>query len=97
MSLFEEVKNYLDITWDMTDEEVQKLQGIITRGKVTLAEKIGCCDFEQESQEKALLMNYVMYDRSGALSDFWQNYRGELLSLRLRNKVKEYAEKEQDI
>lgn len=92
MSLFEEVKNYLDITWDMTDAEKQKLEGMIKRGKTALIGKIGTCDFESDTQEKALLFAYVMYDRSGALSDFWMHYKGEILSLRMRNKVREYGE-----
>lgn len=97
MELLEEVKNYLDITWNLTDEEEQKLTGMIERGKRTLEDKIGTCDFDNDTQEKSLLLNYVLYDRSGALADFWQNYKGELLSLRLGNKVKQHAEKEQAV
>lgn len=97
MKLLEEVKNYLDITWNLTDEEEQKLIGIIERGKRTLEDKIGACDFDNDTQEKSLLLNYVLYDRSGALADFWQNYKGEILSLRVGRKVREYAEKEQTV
>ena len=39
--LIEDVKNYLDITWDMDASETQKLTGIITRGKAALEGKIG--------------------------------------------------------
>ncbi len=94
MALLDEVKNYLDITWETTEEERQKLQGMIDRGKAALKGKIGECNFEEETPEKALLLSYVMYDRSGALSDFWQHYKGEITSLRLKNKVKEYDEKQ---
>lgn len=90
--LFCDVKNYLDITWEMTEEEKQKLSGMIARGKAALQGKIGKCDFESDTQEKALLLNLVRYDRSNALSDFWQHYRGEILSLRMRNKVNDYRE-----
>lgn len=90
MALLDEVKNYLDITWETTPEEDQKLSGMVERAETALSGKIGECDFEEETQEKALLMNYVMYERAGALADFWQHYRGEIISLRLRNKVKEH-------
>ena len=40
MELLEEVKNYLDITWETTPEEDAKLQGIIRRGQVALSGKL---------------------------------------------------------
>ena len=94
MTLLDEVKNYLDITWDTTSKEDTKLQGMIDRGKAALERKIGTCNFEEETQEKTLLLVYVMYERSGALDEFWKNYRGEILSLRIRKRVeKSEAEK----
>lgn len=92
--LIQEVKNYLEITWEMTDGEENRLWGMISRGMCSLQAKIGECDFYTDTQEKALLLNYVMYDRAGALADFWQHYKGELLSLRLNRKVETYAEKQ---
>lgn len=92
MNLFEDVKNYLDITWDITDAERQKLEGMIERGKRAISGKIGECDFDGDTQEKSLLLNYVMYDRFGALSDFWQHYRGEIISLRLNRRITGYEE-----
>lgn len=97
MDILDEVKSYLDITWTLTDEEERKLVGMIERGKRTLEDKIGACDFDNDTQEKSLLLDYVLYNRSGALSDFWANYNDEILSLRLGNKVKEYAEKKQTV
>lgn len=94
MSLLEEMKNYLDMTWELTKGEEQKLQGMIQRGKAALEGKIGACDFERDTQEKTLLFNHVMYERAGALSDFWQHYKGEITSLRIRNKVAGYGEKQ---
>lgn len=96
-NLLEDVKGYLDISWELSDGEVKKLTGMIARGMKTLEEKIGNCDFSQETQEKALLLNYVMYDRAGSLADFWGNYKGEIISLRMRNKVKVYEKENTDI
>lgn len=95
--LLDDVKSYLDITWELTEGEKRKLHGMIERGAKTLEEKIGTCDFEQETQEKALLLNYVMYDRAGSLADFWTNYKSEITSLRLRKKVKRYEEENSDV
>ena len=41
MELLEEVKNYLDITWQTTSEEDKKLLGMIERGKAALSGKLG--------------------------------------------------------
>lgn len=90
MTLLEEVKNYLDITWITSEAEEVKLTGMIERGKAAIIGKIGECDFETNTQEKTLLFNHVMYERSGALDEFWQNYRGEIISLRIRKRVEGY-------
>lgn len=97
MELLEEVKNYLDITWQTTSEEDKKLLGMIERGKAALSGKLGDCDFEEETQEKTLLFNHVMYERSGALHEFWKNYREEIISLRLRKRVQRYEAEKQEI
>lgn len=81
--LFESVKNYLDITWDMDTGEIEKLSGIIKRGEAFLEGKIGTCDFTQETQEKALLLNYCMYARAGQIDEFMKNYRQEIISLQI--------------
>lgn len=94
MNLLEEVKNYLDMTWALSDGEEEKLRGMIERGKAAVEGKIGVCDFENETQEKTLLLNHVMYERAGALSDFWQHYKSEITSLRIRNKVAAYGQEQ---
>lgn len=97
MELIDEVKNYLDITWDLSEEEMVKLEGMIQRGKAAIAGKIGACDFDTETQEKTLLFNHVMYERSGALDEFWNNYRGEIISLRLRKRVQKYEAEKSEV
>lgn len=94
MALIDDVKNYLDITWEMSTGENEKLSGIIERGKTYLSGKIGECDFESETMEKELLMNYCMYVRAGRLSDFMQNYKGEIISLQMDRWRKKHAESE---
>lgn len=93
--LFYDVKNYLDITWAMSIEENDKLRGMISRGMSYLRGKIGECDFEGETQEKALLLDYCMYARAGQISEFVQNYSGEIISLQInRWREKQNAEAE---
>ena len=52
--LLEDVRNYLDITWDDPKGD-EKLQGMIKRGMASLAGKIGECDFLGDTQERTLL------------------------------------------
>lgn len=95
MKLLEEVKNYLDITWQTSLEEDEKLNSMIRRGEAALSGKLGVCDFESDTQEKSLLFIYVMYERAGALNEFWSNYRGEIISLRLRKRAEKYETEKQ--
>lgn len=90
--LLDDVKNYLDKTWELSDAEKTKLIGMIERGMRTLEDKIGTCDFEGETQEKSLLLCYVMYENSGALDDFFRNYQSEIISLQIDRWVDKNAE-----
>jgi len=93
MALYDDVKNYLDITWEMDTGEQQKLSGMIERGKAYLKGKIGHCDFESDTREKGLLLDYCMYARAGRLPDFEKNYRSEIIALQInRWKEKQNAE-----
>ena len=89
-SLLDEVKNYLDITWEDALGD-QKLMGIVQRGMAAIKGKIGECNFYEETQEKALLFDYVMYARAGEIAAFWDNYKSEIISLQINRKVDAYA------
>ena len=90
-TLLNEVKNYLDITWEDVPGD-QKLMGMVQRGMAAIEGKIGECDFYGETQEKALLFDYVMYARAGEIATFWENYKSEIISLQISRKVDAYAE-----
>ncbi len=90
--LLEDVKNFLDITWEMELGERKKLSGIIERGKAFLKGKIGQCDFEGETPEKDLLLNYCMYARAGQVDEFAKNYKQEIIALQIHNWRKKNAE-----
>lgn len=81
--LIEEVKNYLNITWQdhATDNLVA---GLIARGQVYLEKVAGRkLNFEINAKPKELLMEYCLYVRSYGLADFQQNYLSELLTLQM--------------
>lgn len=81
--LLEDVKNFLDITWEMELGEKKKLSGIIKRGGAYLKGKIGECNFEEETPEKELLLNYCMYARAGQVDEFIKNYKQEIIALQI--------------
>lgn len=89
-TLLDDVKNYLDITWDDPAGD-QKIMGMIRRGMAALKGKIGECDFYEETQERALLFDYVMYARAGEIPQFWENYKPDIISLQIARRIDAYA------
>lgn len=91
LQLLEDVKNYLNITWD--DEATdRKVRGFIAAGAAYLDLKRGApADYEADGLPRSLLMDYVRYGRDEALDVFEANYRPLLLSMRHEREVKEYA------
>ena len=96
MALLDEVKNYLDITWDDNETDL-KLNGMIERGKKYLNRVAGKeLDFETEDKPKELLFDYCRYVRSNALEMFQQNYLHELLSLQIESEADAYEAENPD-
>lgn len=92
--LLNDVKNYLDITWE-DDATDKKICGMISRGMKYLNELTGSdIDFLKEEIPKELLYIRIMYERAGALDDFRKNYLSELNSLVMSERMKRNAEKE---
>ena len=84
-------RDYLGITWE--DEATdRKLTGQIRRGMAYLADKTGVDKtapaFLSDDRAQMLLLNWLLYDRAGALDEFTQNHRSEILGLKLKNDVK---------
>lgn len=93
--LLEDVKNYLDITWEDPEGD-KKLSGIIARGMQYLNKVAGAeLDYMEEDKPRELLFDYCRYVRSNALDEFQTNYLHELLSLQIEQEVKAYAEKQE--
>lgn len=96
-NLLEDIKNYLDITWnDPVGDE--KLTGIILRGMKYIDKIAGDeMDYTIEDKPRELLFDYCRYVRSNALEQFQTNYLHELLSLQISQEVKKYATENPDL
>ena len=77
--LLEDIKNYLDITWDDAATD-QKISGLIASGMVYLNGKLGGeMDYTEDGSPRTLLMEFVRYARDSALDVFENNYLSLLL------------------
>lgn len=91
MELLNDVKNYLDITWQ-DDETDRKLRGILERGMSYLDRTAGEeQDYSAEGLPRSLLFDYCRYARNNALELFEGNFRAELISLRMGVQADDYA------
>ena len=89
--LLDAVRNYLDITWTDADGDL-KLIGIISRGIKYINSVAGTeLDYTIEDKPRELLFDYCRYVRSNALDEFQTNYLPELLSLQIRQEVRDYV------
>ncbi len=88
--LLDDVKNYLDITWDDSAGD-NKLTGIIARGMKYIDGIAGSeMDYTLEDKPRELLFDYCRYARSNALEEFQKNYLHELLTLQITQEVANY-------
>ncbi|MBQ6318202.1 MAG: hypothetical protein IJI23_00230 [Lachnospiraceae bacterium] len=97
-ALFQEVKNFLDITW-IDEEADKKLTGQIRRGIAYITSKTGvdASAFEGEGVDyraQELLFNYVLYDRAGSVDQFKKNYQSDIVGLRTRWEVENASKSE---
>lgn len=84
-ALLEEVKEFLNFTWDDPGKE-KKLKSFILSSNQYLCEVAGeeSIDFTKDYLAKDLLLNRVLYMDSQALDDFASNYNGMLLELKIK-------------
>lgn len=86
MSEFQEIKNYLDISWDDPDTDM-RVAGIIKRAKAILRDKTGQTDFENDEAAKQLLFDCCRYINVGLLDEFYRNYKSEILFFAHSNRM----------
>lgn len=83
--LLDELKLYLDITWE--DEHTDaKLSGILSRAMTKMKAYAGNSDltFEAGSEELQLLLDMCRYIWNNASEDFEDNYMPDLIMLRAK-------------
>lgn len=86
--LLSKIKNYLDMTWELSPDETEKLTGIIEQGIAYIDFVAGYKqDYAKSGQALALLKDYVRYTRSNALDEFQANYTPEILTLQMMQEV----------
>lgn len=91
--LLEDIKAYLDITWDNNATDA-KIRGIIADGMVYLNKKLGEeADYTVEGTPRALLKEYCRYARDYALDVFENNYLPQILSMQNERAVARYVAK----
>lgn len=85
--MLEAVKNYLKITWD---DEDANLQEIIDQGEAYLNELTGAeLDYTQKGLARSLLFDYCRYVYNNASEYFEENFQREILRLQLKVGVSE--------
>jgi hypothetical protein len=84
----DEVKNYLNITWD--DEATdRKLAGVIARcTQIINGWASEAVDFDKDESAKQLLFDLIRYVHNNAYELFPTNFGGEITMLRERYRVK---------
>lgn len=90
--LLDDVKAYLNITWDdeVTDT---KIGGLIASGMVYLDGKYGgAADYVEDGLPRTLLFEFVRYARDAALDVFENNYMSLILAMQNERKVELYVE-----
>ena len=88
--MLQDTRNYLDITYEDNDTDV-KLLGADYLDRVAGTPQ----DYDTDSTAKSLLLDYCRYARNNALELFEQNFRAELIMLRIGVQTGEYAERQE--
>ena len=90
--MLEAVKNYLKITWD---DEDTNLQEIIDQGEAYLNELTGAeLDYTQKGLARSLLFDYCRYVYNNASEYFEENFAKEILRLQLMTGVEQLSDEE---
>lgn len=92
--LLQELKDYLKITWDDEDRQLEKM---LSRGKNYLNDLTGTdLDYTGDYQPKTLLLDYCRYVYNNASEYFEDNYQKEIVRLQLSEAVKDSAIRQEE-
>lgn len=97
ISLFEEVKDKVKVTWDEAETN-KRLERIMSDAISTLNWKLGAnIDYSSEGQEHNLFLNYCMYAYNDCTNEFDDNYFNEIMQLRQKYEVLNYEQENQEL
>ncbi len=92
--LLEDVRNYLDITYQDAETD-KKITGIVARGIAKLDGIAGTKqDYETEGRPRALLFDYCRYARNNVVELFEENFQSDLIALRMGGQANDFAEEQ---
>lgn len=90
--LLDDIKNYLDITWD-DDQTNRRITGLIEDAMAYLDDKLGeAGDYLSPGYPRTLLKEYVRYARDAALDVFENNYQSLILAMQSERGVMNYVD-----
>lgn len=88
-----ECKRHLNITWNDDDTD-EKVMDEILDAEATMNHKLGAeIDYTQYGQEHRLFLAYLLYLHNDCPNEFDQAYGREILQVRHKYEVKQYAER----
>lgn len=93
-TLVDLVKGKLNITWSDEDTDAE-INRIIEDGQVEMRRKLGTpesYDFTIEGQERKLFLSWCLYEWNHASNEFDENYLNDILQVRQKYEVMEYAQ-----
>ena len=89
--LLEDIKNYLNITWDDQATD-RKISDLIKNGIAYLDLKRGApANYAEAGLPRTLLFDYVRYARDEALDVYENNYLSLIVAMRNESLVKSYV------
>ena len=92
-TLFDLVKGKLNITWSDEDTDAE-INRIIEDGQIEMRRKLGTpddYDFATEGQERKLFLSWCLYEWNHASNEFDSNYLNDIMQIRQKYEVMEYA------
>lgn len=88
-----ECKRHLNITWNDDDTD-EKVMDEILDAEATMNHKLGAeIDYTQYGQEHRLFLAYLLYLHNDCPNEFDKAYGREILQVRHKYEVKQYAER----
>nr|WP_314515391.1 hypothetical protein [uncultured Peptostreptococcus sp.] len=84
MTLLEEVKARLDVTWEYDDP---KINTMILEGQDFIKSRVGKTNFDTEISARKLLKEYCFYAWNGAIYSFENDFKSDILNLQIKHSL----------